>query len=232
MFNHVFDRLFAAAKRRRAGRKAGRFAGKRKRPSAAGNGSSSYCSLEPRQLLAAATATTMIPSEIVASYSADFGSAAFSYQTNDGPLQDASTRLVPIGSVEDPVLGLTAGGGHPGLGKLNGRSIAYDRFAIVSYTVEESGYFEITDSVFNLRDRRSGGVEFSVFVETEKTIYSNVAQAGARFYFDTFLLRGLTVDYTPLETTAPILIALVQGAPPAGITIGTRRRVPIFPPAD
>jgi hypothetical protein len=193
MFNHVFDRLFAAAKRRRAGRKAGRFAGKRKRPSAAGNGSSSYCSLEPRQLLAAATATTMIPSEIVASYSADFGSAAFSYQTNDGPLQDASTRLVPIGSVEDPVLGLTAGGGHPGLGKLNGRSIAYDRFAIVSYTVEESGYFEITDSVFNLRDRRSGGVEFSVFVDTEKTIYSNVAQAGARFYFDTrigFVAQG------------------------------------------
>jgi len=146
--------------------------------------------LEPRQLL---SVTTLSSPEIVASYSADFGSAEFSYQTNDGPLHQEDTELVPIGSVTDPVLRLKANGGHPGLGTFNGRATTYDRFAIASYEVQESGYYEITDSFLDLRDQRSGGVEFRIFVNDEVAIYSNVANDGGRFYFDTrigFVARG------------------------------------------
>ena len=182
MLGHVFDRFFLLANRCTTSEKNRRLA--------AGKDSSTYCKLEPRQLL---SATTLSSPEVVANYSADFGSAEFSYQTNDGPLHQDGTNLVPISSVDDPVLGLTTNGGHPGLGTLNGRSIDYDRFAIASYEVQESGYFEITDSFLDLRNQRSGGVEFRVFVNDDNAIYSNVATSDGRFYFDTrigFVAKG------------------------------------------
>lgn len=177
MFSQVFDRIFYQAQNRYTRKGYVR-------------GSSLYCQLEPRQLL---TGTTLISPEIVANYRTDFGSTEFSYQTNDGPLHEHGTRLVPISSSNDPVLGLKSNGGHPGLATLNGRTTNHDRFAIASYEVQESGYYEITDSFLTLQDQRSGGVEFRVFVNDDQALYSNVADADGRYYFDTrigFVAKG------------------------------------------
>ena len=190
MLNHVLDRFAQFAKGGSSREKARHTIWQIKRRLSASNQSSSYGKLEPRQLLAA---TTSVPSEIVANYSADFGNAEFSYQTNIGQLHDAETTLVPISSSSDPILQLRSNGGHPGLGKLNGQSVSYDRFAIVSYEVQTSGYYEITDSFLALTNQRSNGVEFRVFVNNEQAIYSNVAQDNGRFYFDTrigFVAKG------------------------------------------
>ncbi len=182
MFSHVLDRFFTLVNRGSTGT--------RNRRSSAGNEASSYCKLEPRHLLSTTTASTP---EIVANYRTDFGTADFSYHTNDGALHDDGTNLVPINSIDDPVLGLNANGGHPGLGELNGRSTTYDRFAIASYEVPSSGYYEVTDSFLSLHDQRSGGVEFRIFVNDDQALYANVAHSDGRYYFDTrigFLAKG------------------------------------------
>ena len=190
MFSHVLDRFFVIVNRSSTIAGDRRFALQNRRRSAAGKGESTYCKLEPRQLL---SATTLVSPEIVANYRADFGNTEFSYQTNNGPLHTEGTDLVPINAIDDPVLGLNANGGHPGLGKFNRRSTTYDRFAIASYQVQESGYYEITDSFFSLHDQRSGGVEFRVFVNDGDALYTNVANSDGRYYFDTrigFVAQG------------------------------------------
>ncbi|MEM7783484.1 MAG: hypothetical protein AAF623_09050, partial [Planctomycetota bacterium] len=182
-------------------------------------GSDSYQSLEPRQMLAA----------VIAQYSSDFPAAGeapetgwqYSWnapvngQTNSGSLDSPDTVFFPMfdtgtnfGRTPDgdlnpntepasAYMSLSRFGGHPGPG--DGISSEY-RFAIASYTVSESGFYQVSDSFIDLepfnRSFPSDGIEFRVFVNREAPIVSGVVDPFSRSYFDTslgFLTVGDTI---------------------------------------
>ncbi len=164
-----------------------------------------YESLEPRTLLATLVANYAsdfpLPGEQP--------SGGWQYQWNapeqgdpgSGSIDDPATKFLPlqftgIGTNWTPdgdlipgnnptsaYVRLTAFGGHPGVGE---GVITPDvaRYAIASFTVSESGFYEITDSFIGLNPFNpfafTDGVEFRVFVNHDSPVDSGVVDKDSR----------------------------------------------------
>lgn len=157
--------------------------------------------LEPRHLLAA--------DGIIASYGSDFGSEGWSYGYNAGDqeLQASDGNLTALSNVdgtykvavEDPstrFLFLNSLGGHPGAaeGAFTGSTV--DRYAVVTWQVPESGYYEIVDSRLEVPNGNGNGVDFRVYVNDDAPINSGIASPSRISYFDSrlgFLSKGDSV---------------------------------------
>ena len=90
-------------------------------------------------------------------------------------------------------------GGHPGQGAVTPGS-GVDRYSIASFTVSQSGHYQITDSFISLfpssPNSNSDGVEYRVFVNRDQPLERGVVEPNTRAYFDTslgFLKAGDTV---------------------------------------
>ncbi len=162
--------------------------------------------LEPRQLLAAGGIAT--------SYLADFGSEGWSYSYNAGRADllnqrgslTALTNTNGTYSADDRdasarSLFLNKLGGHPGDPQFVARGNTVrgnsaDRYAIATWTVPESGYYEIADSRLEVPNARSNGVDYRVYVNNQPPITVGVAQEARISYFDSrlgFLSKGDSV---------------------------------------
>lgn len=138
------------------------------------------------------SAATAAP-EIVANYSSDFNSGAFSPETHVGPLLDPNVKFVNLKTIDDPLIGLTGRGGHPGLSARNSLKLSADQFVVATYEAKTSGYYEIIDSLLRVADPRSNGVEFRVFINNGPVIFSGKTSDQGLFYFDArlgYVARG------------------------------------------
>jgi len=155
---------------------------------------------EPRHLLSA--------DGIVASYGSDFGSQGWSYTYNAGgqDLQSNGGNLTALSNVNGTYsvasadastrfLFLNSVGGHPGASSAATGSAA-DRYAVVTWEVPESGYYEIADSRIEVPNGTGDGVEFRVYVNNDAPITTGIASPSRISYFDSrlgFLSKGDSV---------------------------------------
>ncbi len=119
-------------------------------------------------------------------------SGSFTSWTPDGD-------LIPFNNPDSAFLRLSAQGGHPGLAD-NQLPHGVARYSIASFTVDESGFYEIDNSFVGLNpvnpDARSDGIEYLVFVNRDSVLATGVVGQGTREYFDTslgFLRAGDTI---------------------------------------
>ncbi|MFT5303355.1 MAG: hypothetical protein ACI814_004174, partial [Mariniblastus sp.] len=175
-------------------------------------GSLDYASLEPRQLLATVVANY---ADDFAGLDGQL-TPGWQYQWNSpvdgdlrtGQISDANTEFVsmvhtafrtnwtsdgdlnPSNSTESGYLLLSRAGGHPGTPSQAGSSVV-ERYSIASFTVSESGFYEIADSFIGLQpvnlEANSNGVEYRVFVNRNEALVEGVVEQGSRNYFDTAL---------------------------------------------
>ena len=94
---------------------------------------------------------------------------------------------------------LSESGGHPGLGSAT-NATGVDRYAIASFTVSQSGHYQIADSFISLFPNSptaiTDGVEYRVFVNRDAPVEQGVVSKNTKSYFDTslgFLKLGDTV---------------------------------------
>ncbi len=200
--------------------KLGRYKQSAKRPRVEkAHNSLGYQTLESRQLLAA----------VAASYSADFPdhtgqlTPGWQYQWNapingnlaTGSIDVPTTSFEPLKFTEsftswtpdgdrDPQTNPSAGftrlsreGGHPGS---PGGAELVPRYAIASYTVPESGFYEIEESFIGLKPiagfANTDGVEYRVFVNRNEPVVEGTVEQGERNYFDEqlgYLHKGDTI---------------------------------------
>ena len=130
---------------------------------------------EPRHLMAA--------DGVVASYGSDFGSQGWTYtynvggqelQSNGGNLT-ALTNIngnysVPNGDPSSRFLFLNQVGGHPGAPQSDATGNTVDQYAVVTWEVPESGYYEIADSRLEVPNGSGDGVEFRVYVNNDAPV--------------------------------------------------------------
>ncbi len=145
---------------------------------------------------------------VVASYSQDFGTDGWSYSFNAGSqvLQSDGGNLTALSNVDGtykvPVehpssrfLFLNKYGGHPGVGSDDaGRNP--NRYAVVTWQVPESGYYEIADSRIEVPNGSGDGVTFRVYVNNDAPLASGIASPARISYFDSrlgFLSKGDSV---------------------------------------
>ena len=174
--------------------------------------SAAYESLESRTLLASLVASFgndfPLPGELPGDGWQYQWNAPEGGDSTTGSIDDPTTKFVPLqftgtGTSWTPdgdlipgnhplsaYLRLSAHGGHPGVG--DGHIISeVARFAIASFTVEESGFYEITNSFIGLNPFHplalTDGVEFRVFINHESPLESGVVDKNSRAYFDTTL---------------------------------------------
>jgi hypothetical protein len=123
------------------------------------------------------------------------------YTVNGFPVEpDTSSTLFPWG-------GLSAAGGHPGIGSSQGGTLnnGVNRFAIAAYTAKADGYYAISSSYVTSTDSRSNGGQVIVSTETSSgsggtTTFNTISSAtylgGATLSFDenvNFLHAGDTI---------------------------------------
>ena len=144
---------------------------------------------------------------VVASYQSDFGGEGWSYAYNVGEeaLQSNGSRLAALsifngayrvdgGSAANRYLFLNKFGGHPGDAQNAGNTT--DRYAVVTWQVPESGYYEIADSRLEVPNGSGDGVEFRVYVNNESPVTTGIAGPSRISYFDSrlgFLRKGDSV---------------------------------------
>ncbi|MFK7769773.1 MAG: LamG domain-containing protein [Mariniblastus sp.] len=182
---------------------------------------SPYQSLEPRQLLASVVAN--FSTDFPSSQSQPTAGWEFQWNAptpgdlNSGAIDDPATVFKSLRStntingwtsdgdtnfLSDPSGGfvrLSQFGGHPGVGSETPAS-NIDRYSIASFTVSESGHYQLTDSVISLFPKvlngNTDGVEYRVFVNREAPVERGVVTKNSKAYFDTslgFLKSGDTV---------------------------------------
>lgn len=156
---------------------------------------------EPRHLMAA--------DGVVASYGSDFGSQGWTYtynvggqelQSNGGNLT-ALTNIngnysVPNGDPSSRFLFLNQVGGHPGAPQSDATGNTVDQYAVVTWEVPESGYYEIADSRLEVPNGSGDGVEFRVYVNNDAPVTTGIASPSRISYFDSrlgFLRKGDSV---------------------------------------
>jgi len=172
---------------------------KKKRKSAKAN-RLTFERFEPRYLMSA--------DGIVASYGSDFGSQGWSYSYNRGgqDLQSNGGNLTALNNVNgnrvangDPSSGflfLNQIGGHPGAPQSTSTGSTVDQYAVVTWEVPESGYYEIVDSRIEVPHDSGDGVEFRVYVNNDAPVTTGIADPSRISYFDSrlgFLSKGDSV---------------------------------------
>ncbi len=156
---------------------------------------------EPRHLLSA--------DGIVASYGSDFGSDGWSYSYNAGDqeLQSSDGNLTALTNVDGTYnvadvdastrfLFLNSIGGHPGAAQNAAAGRTVDRYAVVTWQVPESGYYEIADSRLEVPNGTGDGVDFRVYVNNDAPVTTGIASPSRISYFDSrlgFLRKGDSV---------------------------------------